>query len=77
VQRASWRGQELAVKIITLPPEPDALSAEARRLLKRTLRQVTDDFQSEVEICCDLVHPNLVKLLGERGGLISDALHAD
>eukprot|EP01047_Picozoa_sp_COSAG01_P001920 COSAG01_NODE_48_length_31904_cov_21.696997_4_plen_627_part_00 len=64
VHRASWRGQGVAVKIITLPPEPEAISAEARRLLKRTLQRITDNFVAEVEICCDLVHPNVVKLAG-------------
>jgi serine/threonine protein kinase len=64
VHMASWRGQELAVKIITLPPEPEAPGDKVRPLLKRTLQKITDSFVAEVEICCDLVHPNVVKLIG-------------
>jgi hypothetical protein len=64
VYRASWRGMEVAVKEIALPPEPKVASAEAREELRKNARQVVADFVQEVEVCCDLNHPNLVCLMG-------------
>eukprot|EP01047_Picozoa_sp_COSAG01_P045942 COSAG01_NODE_4272_length_5193_cov_7.742638_4_plen_95_part_00 len=52
------------MKEIVLPPEPRVVSEEARAELKKKARAVVEDFVQEVEVCCDLNHPNLVALMG-------------
>ena len=56
VYRATWRGKEVAVKELLLPKEPNAAGAAAREALKKRVGQITTDFVSEVEICCDRKH---------------------
>ena len=69
VYRATWRGLEVAVKEMKLAKIPrgrggleDTTAAVAAA--KRKVRAASDDFVREVEVCCDLAHPNLVRLLG-------------
>lgn len=67
VYRATWRGAEVAIKEITFPEDLSAISGSseaAREGLKNRLLEITADFVAEVEICCDLSHPNLVRLMG-------------
>jgi hypothetical protein len=64
VYRAKWRGREVAVKEIMLPTEPTTASAMAKQELKKRCALIAQDFVKEVEVCCDLHHPNLVKLMG-------------
>jgi serine/threonine protein kinase len=64
VYRAKWRGREVAVKEIMLPTEPTNASYLARQELKKRCALIAQDFVTEVEVCCDLHHPNLVKLMG-------------
>jgi serine/threonine protein kinase len=64
VYKVKWRGQEIALKEISLPQERPDASAAARRQLEKELRRIRDDFVQEVEVCCDLNHPNLVQLMG-------------
>jgi serine/threonine protein kinase len=64
VHEASWRGVDVAVKVFKLPQEQANMSADARRALQAQLQQLTSNFTTEVEICCDLNHPNLVRFLG-------------
>jgi serine/threonine protein kinase len=33
-------------------------------MLKMKVEEVMDDFVTEIEVCCDLNHPNLARLLG-------------
>ena len=64
VYRAVWRGVDVAVKVLQLPAEPEGTSEAARRALVERVTVIRDDFVNEVEICCDLAHPNLVRLMG-------------
>jgi hypothetical protein len=65
VHRVEWRGRAVALKAIRLPAEPhEDASKHVRQDLKQQMRQIVHDFTTEVEICCDLNHPNLVRLLG-------------
>eukprot|EP01045_Picozoa_sp_COSAG04_P006838 COSAG04_NODE_343_length_16235_cov_7.800570_14_plen_779_part_00 len=59
VYRARWRGQEVAVKKLELPDEPKAGGAEARDELERRVQQISKDFVTEVEVCCDRECPLL------------------
>ena len=36
----------------------------AEAVLREQVEEITKDFVTEVEVCCDLNHPNLVRLLG-------------
>ena len=49
-------------------------------LLRRKMDEVTQEFINEVEVCCDLNHPNLTRLLGyaERPDLmlVQELLHS-
>ena len=64
VYRATWRGETLAVKVLKLPEEPKTENEATREALKSKVQEISSDFTKEVEICCDLTHPNLVGLLG-------------
>ena len=64
VYKATWRGQSVAVKQVMLPAEPENSSTEARSELERRVKEISKDFVTEVEVCCDLAHPNLVRLMG-------------
>jgi serine/threonine protein kinase len=64
VYRASWRGQDVAVKELVLPTEPQSSSGAAKAALAQRVQQIAKDFVSEVEVCADLAHPNLVRLMG-------------
>ena len=68
VFRASWRGVDVAVKELALPEMPKNTSGRnsetALSSLRRKLEAARDDFVKEIEVCCDLLHPNLVRILG-------------
>jgi hypothetical protein len=64
VHKVRWRGRDVAVKVIKLPEEQASMSQDARSALRAQLRQLMADFVAEVEVCCDVTHPNLVQLLG-------------
>ena len=64
VYKATWRGQEVAVKVLKLPDLPWNSTAAANAALRKQVESITTDFVTEVEVCCDLNHPNLVRLLG-------------
>ena len=64
VYRAEWRGKKVAVKVVRLPTEPDDTSDTVRVLHKEAVQKVTNTFVREVDVCCELVHPNLVETLG-------------
>jgi serine/threonine protein kinase len=64
VFKATWRGNEVAVKVLRLPEEPRSRDSDAKDALRGKLAEIVEDFTKEVEICCDLAHPNLVTLLG-------------
>ena len=64
VFKATWRGREVAVKVLKLPERTvDATEVANKKLLEK-VEEITKDFVTEVEVCCDLNHPNLVRLLG-------------
>lgn len=77
---------------MTLPEESASAANDpaARQLLEEKLQEVTKDFVTEVAVACDLVHPNLVQLLGHSttptlrlvqemmlGGSLDKALYVD
>lgn len=66
VYRATWRGGlPVAVKEITLPETPaNSHSVAAAKEQQAQAAAVVDDFVKEVEVACDLNHPNLVQLVG-------------
>eukprot|EP01044_Picomonas_judraskeda_P011351 COSAG03_NODE_1537_length_3911_cov_1.417891_2_plen_845_part_00 len=75
VYRAEWvhqgRRHKVAVKVIKLPDELKNTAAEARDKFKEKVRKVNMAFVREVDVCCELCHPNLVDTLGyaTTGGL--------
>eukprot|EP01043_Picozoa_sp_COSAG02_P021262 COSAG02_NODE_1076_length_14725_cov_10.610215_7_plen_1187_part_00 len=64
VYKVTWRGREVAVKVLKLPERTEGASAAANEALRGQVEEITKDFITEVEVCCDLNHPNLVRLLG-------------
>ena len=64
VYKATWREKEVAVKVLKLPERDPNATKAATQLLKQKVEEITKDFQMEVEICCEIIHPNLVRLLG-------------
>jgi serine/threonine protein kinase len=64
VYKAMWRQKDVAVKLLKLPEEPRSATEETKASLKEKLAEIVADYTKEVEICCDLAHPNLVTLLG-------------
>ena len=50
--------------MLKLPEEPRTDNEATKEALKGKVQEITSDFTKEVEICCDLAHPNLVGLLG-------------
>eukprot|EP01043_Picozoa_sp_COSAG02_P008550 COSAG02_NODE_275_length_26232_cov_85.210424_15_plen_1132_part_00 len=64
VYKATWRGREVAVKVLKLPERTSHATAAANARLKELVDGITQDFVTEVEVCADLNHPNLVRLLG-------------
>ena len=64
VYRAEWRGLTVAVKVIELPTQPQYERATARQAHIDKLKKVTKDFVREVDVGCELLHPNLVQMLG-------------
>ena len=36
----------------------------AREVFRERLRTITSNFIQEVSVCCDLAHPNIVRMLG-------------
>lgn len=64
VYKATWRGQEVAVKVVKLPERTLNPTQAAKAALQDKVEEIIFDFVSEVEVCADLNHPNLVRLLG-------------
>ena len=64
VYKASWRGRDVAVKVLKLPERTADATEAANSALRKKVEEITKDFVTEVEICADLNHPNLVRLLG-------------
>jgi hypothetical protein len=64
VYRAEWRGVPIAVKTIELPSRPKNDRDTAREAHRRRLQKITKDFVKEVDVGCELLHPNLVQMLG-------------
>ena len=66
VFKATWRQKEVAVKLLKLPEEPKSSNEnpETKETFQDKLKEIVEDYTKEVEICCDLAHPNLVALLG-------------
>ena len=54
----------MAVKVLKLPDLPEDASAAATEAVREQVEEIVKDFVTEVEICCDLKHENLVRLLG-------------
>ena len=50
--------------MLKLPERAEDASEAATEALREKVEEITKDFVTEVEICCDLNHPNLVRLLG-------------
>lgn len=64
VYKAQWRGRDVAVKVLKLPQRVSVLTTSGQAKLKAQVESVMQDFIDEVEVCCDLNHPNLARLLG-------------
>jgi serine/threonine protein kinase len=64
VYHAKWRGQDVAVKEFSLPVEPHNAGARAQAVFKQQLKQTIRNYVNEVELNCELAHPNVVRLLG-------------
>ena len=66
VFKAVWREKEVAVKLLKLPEEPKSAKTDddTKEGFVDKLQEIVADYTKEVEICCDLAHPNLVSLLG-------------
>eukprot|EP01043_Picozoa_sp_COSAG02_P016687 COSAG02_NODE_739_length_17830_cov_14.978174_11_plen_879_part_00 len=64
VYRAEWRGVKIAVKAIELPNKPQNERDTALEAHKKKLQKITRDFVKEVDVGCELLHPNLVQMLG-------------
>ena len=64
VYRATWRGQEVAIKEMALPEQPHDRGETARKAFKKRVQAITEGFVKEVLVCCDLAHPNLVRMMG-------------
>ena len=64
VYKVTWRGTEVAIKVIKLPDRQENETEAASELLRKKVEVITKDFVTEVEICVDLHHKNLVRLLG-------------
>ena len=54
----------MALKVLALPEEPKTGGEAARRALQASVQEVANDYIREVEVCCEMVHPNLVRPLG-------------
>ena len=52
VHKATWRGREVAVKVLKLPERDPSATAAANNLLKRKVEEITKDFVTEIEIAC-------------------------
>jgi serine/threonine-protein kinase CTR1 len=52
------------VKELNLPEQPEDTGELARDAFKKRVATTTESFVQEVSICCDLAHPNLVRMLG-------------
>ena len=64
VYKAQWRGRDVAVKVLKLPQRGVVMTTSGEKKLKAQVESVMQDFIDEVEVCCDLNHPNLARLLG-------------
>ena len=56
------------MKVLKLPKRDRNATAAANELLKNKVEEIFSDFVTEVEICCEIIHPNLVRLLGYATG---------
>ena len=54
----------MAVKVLKLPERTVDATEVANHVLRKKVEDITKDFVTEVEVCCDINHPNLVRLLG-------------
>ena len=52
------------MKVLKLPKRREKMTPTGLKLLRQSVKQITTDFVTEIEITCDLSHPNLVQLLG-------------
>ena len=59
VYKATWREKEVAVKVLKLPKWDQNATAAANELLKSKVEDIFSDYVTEVEICCEIIHPNL------------------
>ena len=64
VYRAQWRGVNVAVKAIELPHQPRNERDTAVDAHRKKLQKITKDFVKEVDVGCELLHANLVQMLG-------------
>ena len=64
VYQATWRGRKVAVKVLKLPERGLVQTSNTEQALKHKVQEVIHNFVAEVEVCCDLNHPNLARLLG-------------
>lgn len=63
--RATWKGRGVAVKAMKMPEQPEGnASSHAMECWQQKLREITEDFVSEVQVLAPLNHINLVRLLG-------------
>ena len=46
----------MAVKALEMPDEPKDAGGDARDELERRVQQISKDFVTEVEVCCDRKH---------------------
>jgi hypothetical protein len=64
VYKAQWRGRDVAVKVLKLPQRGIVMTTAGEQQLKQRVEDVMQDFIDEIEVCCDLNHPNLARLVG-------------
>eukprot|EP01049_Picozoa_sp_SAG25_P003766 SAG25_NODE_223_length_11586_cov_9.792635_1_plen_895_part_00 len=64
VYKVRWRDADVAVKVIQLPTQRESMSEGKKQAMQVHLRRLAASFTTEVDICCELNHPNLVRLLG-------------
>eukprot|EP01045_Picozoa_sp_COSAG04_P033383 COSAG04_NODE_6892_length_1233_cov_3.172673_2_plen_259_part_00 len=58
------RTKDVAVKVLKVPERDPSATEAADDALRQRLEEIAKDFVTEIEICSDLLHVNLVRLLG-------------
>ena len=80
VYPATWRGRQVAIKVLKLPDRAHVVRSEAEEILKTKVQELINDFVTEVDVMCDLNHPNLARLLGysehPRLMMVQERLHS-